>query len=84
MFCWFVKFTKFVVQYQKFFLFSKVSHSLGRHGFVDHHCFQNEGTEECGRSDRVPLRLNKMECSTASLWTNNLGGCDAGRAPFEL
>jgi len=33
---------------------------------------QNEGIEEFGRSDRVPLRLNKMECSTALLWTNNL------------
>ena len=63
---------------QKSFVFSTVCCSLGRH------CFQNEGIEECGRSNRVPLLLNKMESSTAHLWTNNLLGCDAGHAPFEL
>jgi len=46
--------------------------------------FQNEGIEERRRSDRVPLRLNKMECSTAHLWTNNLLGSDAGHASFEF
>ena len=44
---------------QKYFVFSKVCRSLGRHGSEGRHCFQNEGIEECGRSDRVPLRLNK-------------------------
>ena len=52
---------------QKSFVFSTVCHSLGCHGF------QNEGIEECGRSHHVPLCLNKMECSTAPLWTNNTG-----------
>jgi hypothetical protein len=69
---------------QKSFVFSKVCRSLGRHDLEGCHCFQNEGIEECGRSDRVPLHLNKMECSTAHLWSNNLLGCDAGYAPFEL
>jgi hypothetical protein len=49
---------------QKSFVFSKVCRSLGRL------YFQNEEIKECGRSDHVPLRLNKMECSTAPLWTN--------------
>jgi len=57
---------------QKSFVFSKVCRSLGRHGSEGRHCFQNGGIEECGRSDRVPLLLNKMDCSTAPLWTNNL------------
>ena len=70
--------------YKKSFIFSKVCRSLGRHGSKGCHCFQNEGIEECGRSDRMPLRLNKMECSTAPLWTNNFRGCDTGHAPFEL
>jgi hypothetical protein len=39
--------------------------------------FANENFTElflrqCGRSDRMALRLNKMERSTAPLWTNNL------------
>ena len=62
-----------------FRIFQSLS-SLGRHGSKSRHCFQNEGIEECGRSDRVPLRLNKIECCTAPLWTNNLWGCDAGHA----
>ena len=69
---------------QKSSVLSKVCRSLGHHGLKGTRCFQNEGTEECGRSDCVALHLNKMECCTASLWTNNLLGCDAGRAPFEL
>jgi hypothetical protein len=57
---------------QKLSAFSKVCRSLGRHGLEGTHYFQNEGIEECGRSDCVPLRLNEMECSTAPLWTNKL------------
>ena len=67
---------------QKSFVFSTICHSLGRHG-SEGHCFQNEGIEECGKSDHVPLRLNKMQYSIALLLTNNLWGCDAGRSPFE-
>ena len=78
LFCRIVQFTKFVVQCQKSFVFSKVCRSLGRHDSEGFYCFQNEGIEECGRSDRVLLLLNKMRCSTAHLWTNNLLGYDAG------
>jgi hypothetical protein len=57
---------------QKAFVSSTISHSLGRHGSEGRHCFQNEGIKECGKSDHVPLRLNKMEYSIAPIWTNNL------------
>src|SRR5215469_12837570 len=59
-------------EYQKSFLFSKVYRSLGRHDLEDCHCLQNEGIVECGKSGHVPSHLNKMEYSTAPLWTNNL------------
>ena len=69
---------------QKSFVIYKVCRSLGRHGSEGFHCFQNERIKERGRSDLVPLRLNKVECSTAHLWTNIPLRCDAGHAPFKL
>jgi hypothetical protein len=56
----------------KSFVFSKVCRSLGRQGSDSCQCFQNEGTEEGGRSDHMPSHLNKMQCSIVPLWTNNL------------
>ena len=41
--------------------------------------FKMEKSEECGRSNHLPSHLNNMEYSTASLWTNNLWGCQGGR-----
>ena len=66
-----------------FRIFQSLSYS-GSSWFGGYSLFQNEGIEERRRSDRVPLRLNKMECSTAHLWTNNLLGSDAGHASFEF
>ena len=43
---------------QKSLVFSIVCRSLGCHGSEGRYCFQNEGIKECGRSDRMPSRLN--------------------------